>query len=250
MALFYLRQDQKIMEINQRVILLTGASGGLGVYMTKHLQHCGYKLALHYFNHRPNVNENENVRCFRADLRKVEDINLMLEQIKKDFGQVDILINNAGISNNGMSWKLDFKDWEDSLAINLSAPFYLSQLVIPMMRANQFGRIINISSVVGQTGFIGTSAYAASKSGLFGLTKTLAKELATSNITVNSFALGYFSEGMIRDVPEDLKQEIIKQIPVKRLGDVETINHALDFVLNDSSAYFTGQVLNLNGGLN
>lgn len=237
------------MEIKKRVILLTGASGGLGTAMAKHLKACGYRLALHYFTNKPAFKESEDIRCYSADLIDKNQIQGLIAAIQHDFGRLDMVINNAGISRNGMSWKLDFEDWERSVAINLSAPFYISQLAIPLMRKQNFGRIINISSVVGQTGFIGTSAYAASKSGLFGLTKTLSKELAAFNITVNSFALGYFNEGMIRDVPEELQQQIIEQIPMKKLGNMQSINHALDFVLDENSGYYTGQILNLNGGL-
>jgi NAD(P)-dependent dehydrogenase (short-subunit alcohol dehydrogenase family) len=237
------------MEVNERVVLLTGASGGLGTAMAQHLQQRGFRLALHYHNNRPSFEEDENLRCYSADLRDLVQIDTMMHQIELDFGRIDVVINNAGISRNGMSWKLDFKDWQNSIAVNLTAPFYISQKAIPLLREQSFGRIVNISSVVGQMGFIGTSAYAASKSGLFGLTKTLAKELAAFQISVNSFALGYFNEGMIRDVPEDLQLEIVKQIPLKKLGDSSAITNALDFVLDENSTYFTGQVLNINGGL-
>ena len=237
------------MERKERVILLTGASGGLGTAMAKHLEARGYRLALHYFTNKPTLQESDVIRCYPADLKDKDQIQNLIDMVVRDFGRIDVVINNAGISRNGISWKLDFQDWERSIAINLSAPFYISQLTIPHLRKQNFGRIINISSVVGQTGFIGTSAYAASKAGLFGLTKTLAKELAAFNITVNSFALGYFNEGMIRDVPEDLQQQIIEQIPMKKLGDMKSIHHALDFVLDENSGYYTGQILNLNGGL-
>jgi NAD(P)-dependent dehydrogenase (short-subunit alcohol dehydrogenase family) len=237
------------MEINERVILLTGSSGGLGTAMAKHLQERGFRLALHYHNNRPSFEEDENLRCYVADLRDLAKIDSMMRQIELDFGRLDVVINNAGISRNGMSWKLDFEDWHNSIAVNLTAPFYICQKAIPLMRKQSYGRIVNISSVVGQMGFIGTSAYAASKSGLFGLTKTLSKELAAFQISVNSFALGYFNEGMIRDVPADLQQEIIQQIPLKKLGNVSAITNALDFVIDEQSTYFTGQVLNINGGL-
>ncbi len=237
------------MEMSERVILLTGASGGLGTAMAHHLAQRGFRLALHYHEHVPQVAETARIKCYPADLLDATQIEAMFGDITKDFGRLDIVINNAGISTNGMSWKLDLADWHRSLAVNLTAPFYISKLAIPLMRKQAFGRIINISSVVGQTGFIGTSAYAASKSGLFGLTKTLAKELAAFNITVNSLALGYFNEGMIRDVPEEMVAEIVEQIPLKKLGDVYAITHALDFLLDEKSDYFTGQIMNINGGM-
>ncbi len=232
-----------------KVILLTGASGGLGTAMSEHLHQLGYTLALHFHDNAPSLAESEHVQHFQADLRNVDEIEAMVEAVRGVFGRIDMIINNAGISRNGMSWKLDFEDWDDSIAVNLTAPFYVSKCAIPFMRENSWGRIINISSVVGQTGFIGTSAYAASKAGLLGLTKTLSKELAAFNITVNNFALGYFDQGMIHDVPEEMQQELIQQIPMNRLGDVQSIFAALDFVLNENSGYFTGQSLNINGGL-
>lgn len=237
------------MEKNQKVVLLTGASGGLGTAMAQHLANQGYRLALHYLENIPTMQESEDVLHFQADLRKPEEIEAMIDAVRGLFGCLDIVINNAGISRNGMSWKLDFEDWDDSIAVNLTAPFYVCKNAIPYMRENNWGRIINISSVVGQTGFIGTSAYAASKSGLFGLTRTLSKELAQFNITVNNFALGYFDQGMINDVPQDLQQEIIGQIPMNRLGDVQSIFAALDFVLSENAGYYTGQTLNINGGM-
>lgn len=237
------------MEKNQKVVLLTGASGGLGTAMAEHLANQGYRLALHYLENIPTMQESQDVLHFQADLRKPEEIEAMVDAVRGLFGCLDIVINNAGISRNGMSWKLDFEDWDDSIAVNLTAPFYVCKNAIPYMRENNWGRIINISSVVGQTGFIGTSAYAASKSGLFGLTRTLSKELAKFNITVNNFALGYFDQGMINDVPQDLQQEIIGQIPMNRLGDVQSIFAALDFVLSENAGYYTGQTLNINGGM-
>ncbi len=237
------------MEENQKVVLLTGASGGLGTAMAQHLADQGYRLALHYLENIPTMEESENVLHFQADLRKPEEIEAMVDAVRGLFGRLDIIINNAGISRNGMSWKLDFEDWDESIAVNLTAPFYVCKNAIPYMRENSWGRIINMSSVVGQTGFIGTSAYAASKAGLYGLTRTLSKELAAFNITVNNFALGYFDQGMINDVPEDLQQEIIGQIPMNRLGDVQSIFAALDFVLSENSGYYTGQTLSINGGM-
>jgi len=232
-----------------KVILLTGASGGLGTAMSEYLHKSGYYLALHFHENMPTLAESETVQHFQADLRNPDEIEAMVDAIRSVFGRIDVVINNAGISRNGMSWKLDFEDWEESIAVNLSAPFYVCKFSIPFMREQNWGRIINISSVVGQTGYIGTSAYAASKAGLFGLTKTLSKELAAFNITSNALAFGYFDQGMIDDVSDDLKQEIITQIPMKRLGDMQSIEATLDFILNEKSSYFTGQVLNLNGGM-
>ena len=135
----------------------------------------------------------------------------MIQDVISDFGKIDAVINNAGISNNGMSWKTSGENWNNSIAVNLTGPFYISKHVIPHMRNNNSGRIIFMSSIVAETGFIGTAAYAASKAGLLGLTKTLSKELANKNITVNAIALGYFNTGMINDVSLELQGELEKR---------------------------------------
>jgi NAD(P)-dependent dehydrogenase (short-subunit alcohol dehydrogenase family) len=173
----------------------------------------------------------------------------MVELILSKFGKVDVLINNSGISRNAVTWKTTDADWEETLLVNLTAPFKLCRAFIPAMRKQNGGSIINITSVVAQTGVVGTAAYAASKAGLIGLTKTMAKELAPNNIGVNALSLGYFEKGMISNVPEDLKNEIVAQIPMKKLGSVQTICKTISWLIDDETSYVTGQVINLNGGL-
>ena len=148
-----------------------------------------------------------------------------------------------------MSWKTDAASWRETLAINLDAPFFMSKHVIPTFRQQNSGRIINISSIVAQTGFIGTSAYAASKAGLIGLTKTLSKELSNFGVTVNALALGYFNVGMIDDVPKELQEEIISSIPLQKLGDPSSVFQTINWLISEEGGYVTGQTINLNGGL-
>ena len=240
-------ESEKCME--KKKILITGASGGMGTALTKWFLQEGYHLLLHYFDHVPQTPESENVTHHRADLRDSDQIDQMMDEIANLFGGVDVLINNAGISRSGMSWKISEDDWKDTMEVNLNAPFRLSQGVIPSMRSKKYGRIINISSVVAQTGNVGTAAYAASKAGLIGLTKTLSKELAASGISVNALALGYFETGMIADVPLDQQAQIIQGIPAGRLGSTDTVCKSVEWLLSDEAAYVTGQVINLNGGL-
>src|SRR3989344_140126 len=234
--------------MEQQVIFITGATGGLGSAMVKHFETKNVSLALHAYQ-----NETFAVSCehewFQADLRDQQAIPQLVNDILKRFGRIDVLINNAGISRNGLSWKLADEDWNDVLAINLTAPFLLTKAVLPGMRIQQFGRIISISSVVAQTGVAGTAAYAASKAGLLGLTKTVAKETATSGITANALALGYFDTGMITEVSPELQEQIRLQIPKQRLGSVETILTTIDWLLLPASDYVTGQTISLNGGL-
>lgn len=235
--------------MEKKTILITGASGGMGTAMASWFSNGPYRLVLHYFDHLPGIAESQHIYHVKADLRNQEDIKTLITQLNDQFGGIDVLINNAGISRSAMAWKVTDEDWGDTMAINLNAPFYLSKGFIPGMRQQKFGRIINISSVVAQTGNAGTSAYAASKAGLIGLTKTLSKELANANITVNALALGYFETGMISDVPFEQQQKIIQGIPAGRLGSTDTVCKTIEWLLSDEAGYVTGQVINLNGGL-
>jgi 3-oxoacyl-[acyl-carrier protein] reductase len=235
--------------MEKKVILITGASGGMGMHLVNWFKDQNYRLILHYHDNPLGLEETDSVRIVKADLRFQEQIDSLISFAFNCFGRIDILINNAGISKSSMSWKTEFEAWKETMAINLDAPFLLSKAIIPSMRANNFGRIINISSVVAQTGAVGTSAYSASKAGLIGLTKTLSKELAANEITVNALALGYFNTGMIEDVPLEQQNAIIETIPMKNLGEPETVCKTIEWLISDESGYVTGQVINLNGGM-
>ncbi|MNK02205.1 3-oxoacyl-[acyl-carrier-protein] reductase FabG [compost metagenome] len=234
--------------MDKRVIMITGATGGLGSAMVKHFEKQDVRLVLHTFQQEP-----FDVACehawFKADLRDENQVQNLIASVIVNFGRVDVLINNAGISKNGMSWKLAPRDFNEVIAVNLTAPFLLCHGLIPSMRTHNFGRIITISSVVAQTGVPGTVAYAASKAGVLGMTKTIAKEVANHSITCNALALGYFDQGMISEVSGEMQQQIIAQIPKNRLGGVETILATIDWLLKEESDYITGQTISLNGGL-
>lgn len=195
------------------------------------------------------MDASDSIAYFQADLTNEDEVNRMIEAVINRFGRVDVLINNAGISKSAISWKTSLDAWNETIAINLTAPFLVAKACIPSMRKNGSGSIINISSVVGQTGQIGTAAYTASKAGLIGLTKTLAKELVSNNITVNALALGYFSTGMIADVPQEQQDQIIESIPMKKLGDPATVCKTIEWLISSEAAYVTGQVIQLNGVL-
>src|SRR5205085_4035033 len=181
-------------------ILLIGSSGGLGKHFTLGLSKAGFNMALHY-----NDKEDElktvtgqlkdtgiKYNTYKADITSEHDVIEMVKKVENDFGSIDVLINNAGISLDGVSWKLELDAWNKVLAVNLTGPFLCIKHVLPGMKKNNWGRIINMSSVVSQDGVPGTAAYAVSKSGLSGLIKTVSKEVSKNNITVNSSSLGYF----------------------------------------------------------
>ncbi|MEY4860473.1 MAG: hypothetical protein RL059_172, partial [Bacteroidota bacterium] len=161
---------------------------------------------------------------------------------------VNVLIHAAGVASAGMSWKVSKDEFRRVNGINYEAPFFVSQLMIPELRKQKWGRIIFFSSVVAQTGIAGTSVYSASKSALFGLTRTLAVELAPSGITVNCIAPGYMDEGMIREIPTEMRNEIINKTPIGSLADSKGILRMLDMLISEDSSAVTGQVFSINGG--
>ncbi len=234
--------------MEKKVIVITGATGGIGREMVKHFEQKNVRLALHTFQNEP-----FDVACehawFKADLSDSQQVSNFVVMVLANFGKIDVLINNAGLSKNGMSWKLGVQDFQEVIAVNLTAPFQLMHGFLPTMRQQNYGRIISISSVVAQTGVPGTSAYAASQAGLLGLTKTIAKEVAGNGITVNALALGYFDKGMISEVSPEMQAKIIEQIPLKKLGSVSAILATIDWLLSEEAAYVTGQTISLNGGL-
>lgn len=234
--------------MEKKTILITGASGGIGQALLEGLANEHHRVvALH---HKNQVGlDGPAIHYYPIDLTDTVAIQSGIRTILKEVSSIDVLINNAGISKSAMSWKQTDQEWEQTMAVNLTAPFLLCRELIPQMRTNGWGRIINMTSIVGQTGAIGTAAYAASKAGLVGLTKTLAKELAQSGVTSNALALGYFNTGMIRDVPDKLREGITEQIPLKHLGDPKTVLSMVKWLMSPEAGYVTGQVLHLNGGM-
>jgi len=161
----------------------------------------------------------------------------------------DAVLHCAGIPSAGISWKVSTEEFRKVNAVNYEAPFFLSQGIIPSMRKKNWGRIVFFSSIVAQTGIPGTTAYSASKSALFGMTRTMASELATNHITVNCIAPGYMDEGMIREIPEAMRAEIIAKTPVAKLSDTDGIVKMVELLLSNEANSITGQVLSVNGGL-
>lgn len=232
-----------------KVILITGASGGLGKYLTQYFLDIGYRVVAQHHQNNIELAAHERLLNCKADLMRERDIQQLFEKVEEKWGSVDILINNAGVSKSNVLWKTTTEDWQNSLDVNLTAPFLMSRYAVKKMREKGWGRIIHVSSVVAQQGVMGTAAYAASKAGLFGLTKNMGVELAPFGITVNCIALGYFNQGMIKDVPAELQEQIISKIPLKKLGEPEAICKLIGFLILDSGDYMTGQIINLNGGL-
>jgi NAD(P)-dependent dehydrogenase (short-subunit alcohol dehydrogenase family) len=184
-----------------------------------------------------------------ANVDDFGQVNRMRDEVVKKLGKIDILVNNAGIARDKSFVKMTPQMWSDVLSVNLDGPFYCTKAVIEGMIERKWGRIVNISSVIGRMGNFGQSNYAASKAGLIGLTKTLAKEFASKGITVNAIAPGYVGTDMVRSVPKEILDKIIAQIPLGRLGEPSEVAGAVAYLVSEDGAYITGQVIDLNGGL-
>ena len=239
------------------VALITGSTGGLGTAISRRLADEGFRLILHYHQHKEKaeelraslpVNGSEHILS-AADLRSEEQIAAMAHQIQKESGRLDVLINNAGIPFSGLSWKQSTADWDEIFSVNTKAPWLVSKYCIPMMREQQYGRIIYFSSVVAHRPPAGTTAYAASKAALEGLTRAQAIELSRFGITVNCIAPGYFDAGMISSVDETIRQDIIQNTPARRLGMAVELAETIHYLSSSKASFTTGQIIHINGGL-
>lgn len=245
------------MRLKDKVCIVTGSSRGIGKGIATALAEEGARIVINYRSQgdaaKKTADEiverfHSDVEIVKADVSKEEDVVEMVKKTKEKFGTIDILVNNAGVFKDSTAWNMDKNFWDDVISTNLTGVFLCTKHAIPSMREKGWGRIVNISSVVGQIGTFGASNYAASKAGVFGFTKAVAKEVAGKNITVNCIALGYIETGMNLRLPEELRQEILQKIPMKRFGKVEEVAGSVVFLCTEEAAYITGQVIHLNGG--
>lgn len=256
-------------KLGGRVALVTGGARGIGAAISRSLANQGATVAAGYGR------DKEHAERFLAEIRaegvkgsihqgnigKADDCRRVIAEVIAEHGRLDILVNNAGITADKTVLTMDDADWEKVLAVNLSGAFYLSQAALRHMVERGTGRIVNVSSVIGETGNIGQANYAASKSGLFGLTKTLAKEAAfmlqragkldqeTIGITVNTVTPGFVATDMVATIPEKVIERITGQIPVRRFARPEEVARVVHFLAADASGYITGQVWGVNGGM-
>jgi len=242
--------------MSNRVAFVTGSSRGIGRAIALTLCREGFYIIVA----SPEVENNELVAGeIRAGGGEAMTLNLDIssqESVKEGFGQVlaakgrvDVLVNNAGITRDGLAMRMKPADWELVLKINLSGAFFAAQQALPGMLKNRWGRIVNISSVVGQAGSPGQANYVASKAALIGLTKALAQEMGSRGITVNAVVPGYIETDMTRVLPEAVKQKYLASIPLGRAGTMEDVASAVKFLVSDDASYITGHVLAVNGGM-
>lgn len=245
------------MDFTGLVVVVVGGSGGLGASICRYVSFHGADVAVLYHGNESGADaivktlrdQGKKAQSFQVDVADRGSVDRALAGVVSAFGTVDVLINSAGISRNGVTWKIREEDWTSTLDVNLTGVFQCTRATLNIMREKGKGRIINISSVVGQTGIPGTSAYAASKAGIEGFTRATAVEVAKRGITINALALGYFDAGIIVEVPHDKLEKILETIPVGRLGRVEEVCHAIGFLCDEAASYITGQTININGGL-
>ncbi len=242
--------------IDHRVALVTGASGGIGRIFALALGRAGFAVAVNYLSNEQGANEIASMIqhgggkaiAVQGDVTSEDQVQSMVDATIREYGRLDVLVNNAGIYKDSTIWKMTRDTWYDVLNANLTGAFLCSRASIPHLRKNGWGRIVYISSVVGEVGMFGTSNYAASKAGLFALTKTVAKEVARFGITVNCLTLGYFETGMFLRLPESTRNKIIEGIPLGRPGTPSEVAAPLIFLVSNDSGYITGQVIHVNGG--
>lgn len=244
-------------QTDYRVAVVTGGARGIGAAISTTLARAGYHVAAGYSANEAAAEgfagkltcDGLSVSVHRGNVGVPGDCRRVIEDVLSRHGRVDVLVNNAGITVDKTVRRMTVDDWHSVLRVNLSGAFYMVQAVLEHMLERGFGRIINISSVVGETGAFGQANYAASKSGMHGLTKSLALETARKGITVNCVAPGYTDTDMVAAVPSDVLEQYLSKIPVGRLGRPDEVARVVQFLAADHASYITGAVIPVNGGL-
>lgn len=237
------------------VALVTGGVRGIGRAIAEELVLSDYMVIATYHSSASAAEamrqqfEDEPLELIQCDVSKEDQVAELFKHIKETYGRLDVLINNAGINQDKSFHKMNTQQWLNVLDVNLNGAFYCCHQAIGMMRDQQYGRIVNISSIVGQKGNFGQANYAASKAGLLGLTKTLALENAKQGITVNALCPGFIETDMVTGIPDEIQTQIKATIPMGRFGTAEEVAKAVKYLISNDASYMTGQEISLNGGL-
>jgi 3-oxoacyl-[acyl-carrier protein] reductase len=246
------------MNENNRVILITGASRGIGRAIALHLAGPGVVLLLNHYDPEPDMAQQTLSECeARGAKGKIcyfnvadfQEVQSHIEALLKDWGRIDVLINNAGITRDTLLMRMREEDWDRVLTINLKGVFNCTQAVIRSMIKQKSGKIVNVASVVGAIGNAGQANYAASKAGVIGFSKSVAKEVAGRGIQVNAVAPGFIDTEMTAVLSEPVRQEFLRSIPMGRSGQPEEVAELVAFLISSASNYITGQVIHINGGM-
>lgn len=247
------------MEKNRKVALITGGSRGIGKQVAMKFAKQGFNIAINYVSDKTDTksleeeiksqNSEIEVLLIKTDVTSYEDSENMVKQIVEKFGTIDVLINNAGITRDTLLMRMKEEDFDKVIQVNLKGTFNVTKAVIPYMMKKKSGNIVNLSSVVGVTGNAGQCNYSASKAGIIGFTKSLARELASRNIRSNAVAPGFIKTDMTEVLSDSIKEGINAQIPLKRMGTAEEVANVIYFLGSEQSSYITGQVINIDGGM-
>ncbi|MFC4769078.1 3-oxoacyl-[acyl-carrier-protein] reductase [Effusibacillus consociatus] len=239
-----------------QIALVTGGSRGIGAEIAKELAVQGATVIINYVSNIEKAQQvvdeisafNPNVYATQADVSNTEDVIRLYEEIAENYGKIDILVNNAGITRDSRFMKMTDEQWHEVISTNMNSLFYLTKAALPKMIEQNYGRIVNISSIIGQSGGFGQTNYSTAKAGMIGFTKSLALETARHNVTVNCVCPGYTYTDMVAAVPEKVQEKIIAKIPAGRFGKASEVAKAVRFLVVDGE-YITGQCLNVNGGM-
>jgi acetoacetyl-CoA reductase len=242
-------------DMNGQVALVTGGIRGIGLAICERLMNRGVHVAAGYSSNRDAAGQfydkyaDHGVTIHQGNIGSNEDCERVISEVLEQHGQLDILVNNAGVTVDKTMRKMSPEEWDHVIHVNLSGAFYLSRAILQHMLDRNYGRVINISSVIGSSGGFGQANYASAKSGLFGLTMSLALETAAKGITVNAVTPGYITTDMTAAVPGNVMDKLIANIPVGRLGEPNEVARVVEFLADPESSYITGQVYPVNGGL-
>ena len=244
------------MKLDNKVAVVTGAAQGIGKVIAMHLVQKGASLVLCDINlemakEAAREIEEAGGKCLalKSDVSNMQDAEKIIKEAVEHFGSLDILVNNAGITKDNVLIRMKEEQWDQVMAVNLKGTFNVTRAAIKVMMRKKSGKIVNIASITGLMGNAGQANYSASKAGVIGFTKSIAREYADRGITVNAVAPGFIETAMTDAIPEREREELIRQIPVKKLGTPEDVANAVSFLASEEASYITGQVIGVNGGL-
>ena len=244
-------------DLSGSVALVTGASRGIGAVIARRLAEAGVKVGVNYLSSPESAEEvvssiisaGGEALLVEGDVAQEEPAKSTVQQVVSNWGRIDILVNNAGINRDRLLLRMNMDDWDQVIQVDLRGAFLCTRFVMPHLIKQRSGRIVNISSVVGISGNPGQANYAAAKAGLIGFTKSVAREVASRNVTVNALAPGYIATGMVEKLSEAAREKILSRIPMGRFGVAEDVSEAVVFLCSNGASYITGEVLTIDGGM-
>ncbi len=244
-------------DLSGSVALVTGASRGIGAVIARRLAEAGVKVGVNYLSSPESAEEvvssiisaGGEALLVEGDVAQEEPAKSTVQQVVSNWGRIDILVNNAGINRDRLLLRMNTDDWDQVIQVDLRGAFLCTRFVMPHLIKQRSGRIVNISSVVGISGNPGQANYAAAKAGLIGFTKSVAREVASRNVTVNALAPGYIATGMVEKLSEAAREKILSRIPMGRFGVAEDVSEAVVFLCSNGASYITGEVLTIDGGM-